>query len=152
MRSLRDIGKTDATILWPWTSPFKHPSGSCDASTGPEVRATSRFVAEGKHFPSGSERILALPRNYLQPPIQRDLSQNRLPTFMTSISAGDKDEEKRLAAEYLIFASNAEQPVDIEVWTDGSVGETPGIQIRLIDGESVSVKWDEGRYTAPPTY
>ncbi len=44
---------------------------------------------------------------------------------MTPISAKDKDEEKRAAAEALILARSAEKPVDIEVWTDASVGEIP---------------------------
>ncbi len=69
--------------------------------------------------------ILALPRSNLQPPIQKDCSQGRLKIFATPISAKGKDEDKRTAAESLIFTRHAEKPADIEVWTDGSVGEVP---------------------------
>ncbi len=49
----------------------------------------------------------------------------------------------------MIFTHEAGKPADIEVWTDGSVGEIPPEFIHhLNDDERVSVKWDEGWYTA----
>ncbi len=47
--------------------------------------------------------------------------QFSLTTFMTPISAKGKDEEKRVAAEDLILARNAEEPADIEVWLMGAL-------------------------------
>ncbi len=47
----------------------------------------------------------------------------------------------------MIFTREAENSTNIEVWTDGSIGEIPSKYIHhLNDEEPVSVKWDEGWY------
>lgn len=93
--------------------------------------------------------ILTLARHEFHPPIGRDLSQNRLKRLMTPISAKDGDAEKKLAVEAFVLERDAIRKAELEVWTDGSVGEIPSEFVRnLQHGERVSVKWDEGWYNA----